>query len=169
MVRSPDTDTSMTSLEFVRRYNCARFVYNLPKQNSVNIDRSFKRKYIYTKKGRSWWYSIETITDTNYSDDQALFIKYNPPVRIPMAYTAANRRIYSLPCKQESNWEHSLTKKCHLDSKWHTFKIHCSHISAAIFLVFDVDVGLSKAIITIDWFTIIWKSDQSDKIKWDFI
>ena len=33
---------------------------------------------------------------------------------------------------------------------------------------FDVNMCLVKAWTTVDWLSIIWKTDLSNKIKWDF-
>ena len=53
-----------------RRYICTIIVYNLPKLNTLNIDRSLiKENYFVLKKTRSRCYPTETITDTDYTDD----------------------------------------------------------------------------------------------------
>ena len=56
-----------------QRYISAIFVYNVTKIHTLNIDRSNKRKYLYTKKkARSRWYPSETKADADYTYDLAL-------------------------------------------------------------------------------------------------
>ena len=44
----------------------------LPRLRSSNIDRSNRRKWLYTKKARSRQYPAETITGADYADDITL-------------------------------------------------------------------------------------------------
>ena len=56
---------------FARRYMSVICVYNLPRLHTSNVIRSYKRKWLYTKKERSEWYSPKTITKADYADDLA--------------------------------------------------------------------------------------------------
>ena len=46
-------------------------VHDLPRLCTSNVNRSNERKWLYTKKARSRWYSTETIIDADYADDIA--------------------------------------------------------------------------------------------------
>ena len=50
-------------------------VYNLQRLHTSNVDRSNKRKWLYSGKARSRRYPAETIIDTDYANDLALFCK----------------------------------------------------------------------------------------------
>ena len=47
-------------------------VYNLPRLDTININRSNERKYITLKKTRSRWYPTEIITDADNADNLVL-------------------------------------------------------------------------------------------------
>ena len=65
----------MSSWPWIILLISTKFVYNLPRQHSLNIDRSNKRKWFYPKrkkKARSRQYPTEAIKDTDYADDLVL-------------------------------------------------------------------------------------------------
>ena len=73
MVYSLDGNTHFFDVvreNFVRIYISAIYVYNLPRLDTSNVDRSNKRKRFYTKKGQE----VETITDADYADDLVLLL-----------------------------------------------------------------------------------------------
>ena len=70
-----ETQTSSTLLlKFFWGYISAISVYNLPRLHTTNVDRSNKRKWLYTKKkkARSRRYLIKTITGADYVDEVAI-------------------------------------------------------------------------------------------------
>ena len=71
-------------LEFYIRYISILSVYNLPRLHTSNVDRSNKRKWLFTKKkkekARSRRDSSETITDADYTDHIAFLA--NGPAQI---------------------------------------------------------------------------------------
>ena len=65
---------------FARWYISAIFVYNLSRLCTLNVNRSNKRKWLYTKKKvKSKWYPAKTITDTDYTDDPMFLV--NTPAK----------------------------------------------------------------------------------------
>ena len=57
-----------------RRYINARYIYNLPRSCTMDINWSIKKNGFILKKTRSWWYSTKTMTDADYADDLALLL-----------------------------------------------------------------------------------------------
>ena len=47
-------------------------VYTLHWLCTLNVTRFNKRKWLYTKKAKSWWYPAETMADADYTDDLML-------------------------------------------------------------------------------------------------
>ena len=82
MVCTPDRDGLLQHcrLTFVRRYICTVLLYNLPRLGTSNVDRSYKRKWLYIhKKAKSRQYPVETITDADYAHD--LELRVNTPAQ----------------------------------------------------------------------------------------
>ena len=48
------------------------FVHNLPTLCTSNVDRSYEKKWFYTKKARSKRYTDQTIKDIDYANDIVL-------------------------------------------------------------------------------------------------
>ena len=161
------TPTSLTlSLESSRRYSSTIYVYNLPRQRNSNF--SNKRKWFSLIKTRSRRYLAETMTDTNYADDLALFV--NTPAQAESRlhnleqaaggigfYVNANKT--ELICFKQvaistlSGWSLKLVNKfTHLGSNISSTKS-------------DVNIHLVKVWKAIDMLLIRWKTDLSEKIK----
>ena len=101
MVCSNDGDTNFFAIiiSLARRFISAIFVHNLPRQHISNDDRPNKRKWFYTKKARSRWYSVEIKTDANIIDDLALLTN---------AYAQAESQLHNL---KQAAWDMDLLMK----------------------------------------------------------
>ena len=94
-------------------------VLNLPTQRTSNIDRSYERKWLYTKKGKK-----QTIHHTYYYGWGRLHrwhsasCKFPDPNRIPAALSGVGSRWHWAPCKCRQKGVHVfLSKRRHLYTK----------------------------------------------------
>ena len=66
---------------------------------------------LHENKARSRWYTIETITDTDYTDDITLLEKYSYSSQIPVAQSGAGSSRHWSPCECKQNGVRVLIKK----------------------------------------------------------
>ena len=124
-----------------------------------------------TKK-RSWTYPTQTITDTDYADDIALLA--NTPTQTDsllhsLEWTAAgigfhvNIDIIEYMCfNQRANISELKGGPVKLVDKYTYLGSSVSSTENCI------NMQLAKALTAIDWLSIIWKSDLTDKMKCSF-
>ena len=156
-----------------RRYFSIQLVDNLPKLRNSIVDKSNKRKWLdIKKKVRSRWQPTETITDVEYTDVRAL-LAYTPSQAEPLLhsleqaigdtglYVNANKTEYTCFDREGAISTPNGTSLKLLDN----YTLLCSSASSP---ENDVNIRLAKKSTHINWLSIIWKSDLSDKIKRDF-
>ena len=71
---------------FAKRYISTIFVYNLPKLWTLNVSRSNKRKWLYTKKGKKQMISCRNYNRLRLCRWFNTSCKYNCPSWIPTAH-----------------------------------------------------------------------------------
>ena len=107
------------------------------------------------KKARSRWYSTETTTDADYADDIVLLTNTPTqarPLLLSLEYMCFNqKRDFSLN-----------SGSLKLEDKFMYLRSNISSTEK------DINMQLAKAWTAIDWLSVIWKSELSDKIKYNF-
>ena len=140
-----------------------------PRRRTLNVDRSYERKWLYTKnKARSRRYPAEPISDTDYADDIAL---------LENAATKAESLLHSLEQAAGGIDFHvnpDKTKYMCFNKKGDIATLNgVSSKSVDKFTYFrssisstenDINIQIAKAWTATDRLWIIWKSDLSDKI-----
>ena len=124
------------------------------------------------KKTRSKWYLAETMTDADYIDD--LILLANTLAQTKSLQHSLKQAIGSIDLYVKANeteftcfkQEGAISTLCGKPLKLvDQFTYLGSNISST---ENDVIICIGKAWTTVDRLLIIWKSDLSDKIKWDF-
>ena len=106
-------------------------------------------------RGQRWWHSASG--------------QYTCPGRMP---AGTNGRWHMPPCQHRPNDIDALELKSrHLHTKWKIFEtcgqVHLARNQRLIYKN-DINTWLVKAWTAIDRLSVIWKTDQSDKIKRSF-
>ena len=112
----------------------------------------------HTKKTRSWRHLVENMIDSDYADDQAFWIKQ----QAAMAFTRAQIRKKFMCFKQEGVISTRSSKPLKLVNQLTYLDSNISSTESVV-LIYQVKVWTA-----IDWFSIIWKFDLSDKVKHDY-
>ena len=154
-----------------RRYISAIFVYNLSGL-CTSIDL-IKENSFMLRKTRSRHYPAETMTDTDYADDLELLtntLALAKSLRHSLEPAAKDVHFYVNTDKTEFTYfkrEEAISiqsgKPLKLVVKF-TY-LGCNISSTEI----DVNIYLTKVWNAINWLSDPWKSNLSDKIKWDFV
>ena len=141
---------------FARGYISTIFVYNLRRLRTLNVDRSNKRKWLYTKNASSRQYSVKTITDSAYADDIAR-----------LANTPAQAKSL-LHCLEQTTWGICF----HVNANKTCFKRRgaLSTLKGRPLKLVDKFTYYSSNIsyMESELLSIIWMSDLSANIKQDF-
>ena len=157
-----------------RRYTSPIPVHNLLRLCSSNVDRFNERKWLHTGKGKKQTIPAQTITDADYADDIALLVNIHAQAEsllhsLEKAASAISFHVNAYKIKYMIFYYNQrgniFTLKGRSQKQVDKFTYLRSSVSST---ENDISTRLPKAWSAIVRFSVIWKSDLSDKIKLNF-
>ena len=174
-VRSPDGDTEYFDIvaKVVQGDTLALYLFILCLEYVLrtSIDKIRQNSFELTKK-RSRSYPSKTIPDADYANDIALLV--NTPNQAEtllhsLARAAAGIGLHVNEYKTEYMCYNQTGDIFTLDGTSLKLVDKFTYLGNSVSSTEkDINTRLTKAWIAIDWFSIIWKSDLTDKMKCSF-